>query len=128
MEQREKNKMVAHDDDFPRFATLLREQFLQRTEYFTILSQKYEVDGRYFQTSLLLYDTDLITESTYWELENLALRFPCCGTNEQGFVALYFASIKKVWKPLQNIGGENLMYFDYFRRDGTKQYVIYKGG
>lgn len=129
LDQREKYKIVAQDDDFPRFKVLLQEQFDQYSKHFGLLSQKYDMTCRYFQTTILLFDTDLITESTFLELENLVLRYPCCGNNDQGFIALYFAAIKKVWKVLQNINpnDEKIVYYDIFRRNKEKNYIIYKG-
>lgn len=126
LDQRERGKIVAHDDDFPVFVRVLGDQFDRTSEPFQRLSRKYDTNCRYFQTGLMLFDTGLITETTFWELQDLILRYPCCGSNDQGFISLYFASIKKCWKPLTPGNGE-IFYYDNFRRDKSRTYIVYKG-
>jgi len=111
LDQREKYKIVAYDDHYGRnHMSTLEYQFDMTNELFTKLSEKYNMRCRYFRSGLLLFDTDLITETTFWEIQDLVLRYPCCGNNDQGFLSLYFCSIKKCWKPLIPIIGSNMYY------------------
>lgn len=126
LEQRKKNTIRAHDDDYPFFIRVLADQFDKMHPLFQSLSTKYDMTCRYFQTTCMLFDTALITDAALPEIENLILRYPCCGTNEQGFFSLYFASIKKCWEPFI-IGDEKTFYYNNFRRDRSKPYLIYKG-
>jgi hypothetical protein len=126
LDQRAPYTLVAPDDDYPRFQVVLRDQFDTTSEVFPPLEQGYDMGCRYFQTGLMLFDTRLITDSTFWEIENLILRHPCCMTNEQGFLSLYFASIQKCWKPLVMENGVSY-YYGFSMRDRSVPCILYKG-
>ena len=123
----EENTLFAHSDAYPTYVWRLSDQFDQTNiEYYTKLNNNYNLNIDYFQTVILLYDTKIIQEDTFDNLYNLALEYPISKTNEQGIMALYFTTIKPLWKQIK-LGDENINYYDYCNRtNNSKNYIINK--
>jgi hypothetical protein len=80
------------------------------------------MDNHYFQTGIMLFDTDIIKNDTFEKLYSLSVEFPMSRTNEQGIMNLYFIS-QNVYEPLP-ISNENTYYYDFRRRFADKGYII----
>jgi len=124
--EREENKMVAHSDAYPSFEWKLRGQFdTKYEEIFKDLNNAFNLDVNYFQTGMMLFDTKIIEEDTFNNLISLANKYPISRTNEQGIIALYFAVIKGLWKPLR-INNEKFHLYDYNKRNKNADYIMTK--
>ena len=122
-----KNKLLAHSDAYPKYEWKLNIQFDKtNTEIFTKLMNKYRLDIDYFQSGILLYDTNIINDNTFNDLYNLSLEYPISNTNEQGIMNLYFNCTHNLWEqiPLRN---SITNFYDFWARDKQDtQYVITK--
>jgi hypothetical protein len=120
------NTLLAHSDAYPIYEWKLNIQFCKENDtYFTNLNNKYNLNIDYFQTSILLYDTNIINETTYNELLSLAIEFPISRTNEQGILALYFTNIKPLFKQIKT-HNENTHFYDYLSRNVHNKYIMLK--
>lgn len=125
IKEKEKNKLIAHYDAYPKFEWKLRDQFDSTLEKFIELNNEFNLNIDYFQTTMMLYDTEIIKKDTFNNLYNLAKRFPISKTNEQGIIALYFTNIDNKYKPLR-INNELYNLYDFIKRDINKEYIMIK--
>jgi hypothetical protein len=126
--QRKKGTLLAHSDAYPTYEWKLHTQFDPSiTDYFYKLNKKYNLDIDYFQTTILLYDTNIIEDNTFDILYKLALEYPISKTNEQGIMALYFTNMKPLFEQI-NVGGEDgsHFYYDYLSRNPAHSYIMLK--
>lgn len=126
MEVREgKNKLLAHSDSYPKYDNNLDYQFDTFMEEFQNLREKYCLNVDYPQTTIMLFDTNLIEDNMRDKLLDLTYEYPISLTNDQGIIALYFTCINSAYKqiPLKN---ENTYFYDYFLRDYGQPYIMVK--
>ena len=117
------NKIVAHSDAYPTFEWKLRIQF-NETQFpvlYNELCTNYNLDIDYFQSGILLYDTNIIEENTKNDLLELSNKYINSRTNDQGIMNIYFICIKKIWQPI-DIKDEETYYYDYWERGNLKYY------
>jgi hypothetical protein len=81
---------------------------------------------RYFLNCLWIYDTDLTDDQTLPALLDLMVRFPICRTNEMGVMNVYFAFLKRVWRPLEMNRPSGLPLIDWTER-GARTWRDYVG-
>jgi len=117
--------LLAHSDAYPVYEWRLRSQFDKNNNIFTKLNNTYDLNVDYFQTTMMLYDTTIIKENTFNDLYNLTLEYPISTTNEQGIMALYFTNIEPRFKQIRT-RNENIFFYDYLKRDQTKEYIMLK--
>ena len=120
------NTLLAHSDAYPSHEWKLCIQFdKNNTEYFTKLNDTYNLNGDYFQTTMMLYDTRIIKTDTYDNLLNLLTEYPISKTNEQGIIALYFTQIQPAFKQIKT-HNEHTCFYDYLSRDKSSKYIMLK--
>lgn len=121
------NKLLAHSDAYPTYEWKLHTQFDKNNlNYFTKLNDKFNLNIDYFQTTIMLYDTNIIKEDTYDNLLNLLIEYPISITNDQGIIALYFTNIHPVFKQIK-IRDDDIFYYDYLSRDKIRnKYIMLK--
>ena len=128
------NTLLAHSDAYPSYKWKLNFQFSDESinslsEINLVrrkLLERFNLDIDYFQTGIMLYDTNIIEEDTYNNLIELSHTYPISKTNEQGIMNLYFNCIKNIWKqlPLKN---NETNFYDYWCRDKKNtNYIIVK--
>ena len=123
--ERTPNKLLAHSDAFPKYEWKLHNQFDKNSKYFSSLSDKYNLNIDYCQTTIMLYDTSIIEEDTFNNLYNLMNEYPISITNDQGLVALYFTNIKPHFEQLR-IKNDDTYFYDYHRRKPDSKYIMLK--
>ena len=127
LEEAVENTLFAHSDAYPNYEWKLLNQFDHTNiDYFSKLNDNYQLNIDYFQSGILLYDTEIIHENTFNDLYQLSLNYPISKTNEQGIMNLYFNCKHNLWKqiPLQN---SETKYYDYCSRiKGDTNYIITK--
>jgi hypothetical protein len=122
----QEHTLLAHSDAYPTYERKLHTtQFDKTHPMFTALNNRYNLNIDYFQTTMMLYDTKIIKEYTFDDLYDLALEYPISQTNEQGIMALYFTNIEPLFKQIK-IQNENMYFYDYFKRDSRKEYIMVK--
>ena len=120
------NTLLAHSDAYPTYKWKLHNQFDKNNiNYFTKLNNTYNLNGDYFQTTIMLYDTKIIENDTYNNLLNLLIEYPISITNDQGIIALYFTNIKPLFKQIK-IHNEFLYFYDYLSRNKNNKYIMLK--
>jgi hypothetical protein len=120
------NTLLAHSDAYPSYENKLYCQFDKNNiEYFTKLNNTYNLNIDYFQTTIMLYDTKIITDDTYNNLLNLTYEYPISTTNEQGIMALYFTNIHPVFKQIKT-NNNNTYFYDYLSRNLNNKYIMLK--
>ena len=117
--------LLAHSDAYPVYEWRLRSQFDKNNNIFTKLNNTYDLNVDYFQTTMMLYDTTIIKENTFNDLYNLTLEYPISRNNEQGIIALYFTNIEPRFKQIRT-RNENIYFYDYLKREPTKEYIMLK--
>jgi hypothetical protein len=118
--------LLAHSDAYPSYEWKLHTQFdKNNTDYFTKLNNTFNLNIDYFQTTIMLYDTNIITDDTYNNLFNLSIEYPISKTNEQGIIALYFTNIKPLFKQIKT-HNELTYFYDYLSRNKNNKYIMLK--
>ena len=120
------NTLLAHSDSYPTYKWKLSRQFSQKyMEYFTLLNNNYDLNIDYFQSTVLLYDTNIIEENTFNEIIDLYHKYPIGIWNDQPYLSLYFIHIKPYWKqiPLKN---NDTYFYDYLSRNKNNKYIMLK--
>lgn len=126
-----KNKFLAHDDamidgeynyDKMRLLNVFDEKF---TKEYQELNTKYDLNSHYFQTGIMLFDSNIIEDNTFKELYDLVIKYPITKTNEQGILDLYFTQIKPIWEqiPTKNT---DIYFYDYCKRQNNRKYIMFK--
>jgi hypothetical protein len=123
--ERKPNKLLAHSDAFPTYNWKLHNQFDKNSSFFSILSEKYNLNIDYCQTTIMLYDTSIIEEGTFNNLYNLMNEYPISITNDQGIIALYFTNIKPYFEQIR-INNDDTYFYDYHRRHQGSKYIMLK--
>ena len=85
----------------------------------------YDLDIDYFQTCVMLYDTNIIHKDTFKNLYELIIKYPISGTNDQGIIALYFTNIEKKYEQIP-IKDDNIYFYDYLPRNQNNKYIMLK--
>lgn len=119
------NKVLAHSDAYPQYQWTLRKQFVPLSPYIDSLEAKYDLDINYPQSTILLYDSNILEENTVSELYSLLLEFPNIVTNDQAIFALYLTNIRKIWQQIPT-GDEGMNFYDYLDRHNGKHYIMLK--
>jgi hypothetical protein len=126
LNEKTENTLLAHSDAFPTYEWKLNCQFDKTNiEYFTKLSNKYDLNGDYFQTTIMLYDTKIINVDTYDNILNLLKEYPISITNDQGIIALYFTIINPLFKQIKT-HDESICFYDYLSRNKHDKYIMLK--
>tara|TARA_Y200000002_G_scaffold349835_1_gene326746 strand:+ start:4745 stop:5704 length:960 start_codon:yes stop_codon:yes gene_type:complete len=122
---RRKNKLLAHSDNYPKYSLFLDCQFDTFKEQFQKLRETYCLNVNYPQTTIMLFDTNLIEENMSSKLLDLTYKYPISITNDQGIIALYFTCINPCFEqiPLKN---NDTYFYDYFLRDYGQPYIMVK--
>lgn len=121
-----KNTLLAHSDAYPTYEWKLHTQFdKNNSEYFTKLNSTYNLNIDYFQTTIMLYDTNIIQNDTYNNLLNLLWEYPISKTNDQGIIALYFTNIHPLFKQIKT-HNEATCFYDYLSRGKNLIYIMLK--
>ena len=119
------NTLLAHSDDYPKYERRLWYQFDQNMDEYKKLSENYNLDVDYPQTTIMLFDTNLIEEDTFDNMWNLTTKYPISVTNDQGIIALYYTCVKQAYRPIP-LGDEHRCFYDYFRREPDQPYIMVK--
>jgi hypothetical protein len=120
------NTLLAHSDAYPTYEWKLHLQF-DRTnrKYFNKLNYTYDLNVDYFQTTIMLYHTNIIEHDTYDNLLKLLIEYPISITNDQGIVALYYTNIKPLFKQIK-IKNDYTYFYDYLSRNENNNYIMLK--
>ena len=122
-------KILAHSDAYPTYKSKLSDQFdkKQFPEQYKQLEAMYNLDVDYFQSTMMLYDTSIISEYTFATLVKLSNVYQNNKTNTQGFMNLYFNCLLKVWEQIQ-IRDSVTHYYDFYEREGLDpiDYIMVK--
>ena len=85
------NIFLAKADGYPDYKRKLRNQFDTSHNYFNLLEKSFNLnDNKYFQTGLMLFDTNIIKHNTFKNILMYANKYPLSITNEQGILNLFF--------------------------------------
>jgi len=122
---RKENSIVAQSDNIPDNGWNLGVQFDKTNPLFQSLNENFNLGIDYFQSGLMLFDSNLITDTLFDEFIKLVDEYPITKTNEQSYIALYFTNIKKVWCATP-LGDEEKYYYHPFRIGKDKNYIITK--
>jgi hypothetical protein len=119
------NTLLAHSDAYPTYQWKLHDQFDKTTDCFELLAEKYNLNIDYCQTTIMLYNTNIIEENTYNDLLNLLYEYPISIANDQGIIALYFTNIKPYFEQIKT-RNETTCFYDYMRRNDEDKYIMLK--
>jgi hypothetical protein len=121
--------LIAHSDTYPLFKNNFRDQYETQTypEIFNELEKLADLSSDNFQSTIMLFHSDIINENTKKELINYANKFPISRTNEQGIMNLYFNGIHKLWEPMPVYWNGKYTY-DFWNRNNLKpeDYIMLK--
>lgn len=114
-------RLYAHSDAYPTFEWRLTRQFeLDLVDDSTrdAFHEAFDTDCDYFQSTLMIFDTRIIEDSTVTDLLDLLSAWPMTIRGDQGIFNLLFTCKRRLWTPLPT--GERL--YDFFERDGRPPY------
>lgn len=119
------NTLLAHSNTYPYYEITLRDGFDNTKPIAGLLEKEYNLCIDYPQTTIMYYDTKIITDNTIDDLIQLSIKYPISITNDQSIIALYFTCVRPLWKQIP-LGDDNIMYYDYLRRGNNKKYIMVK--
>lgn len=129
IDSKSENTMLARNDPWGPFINKwsLATQFDMECDVFPPMNQLFHLDTikNYFQTTIMLFDTQIIESTTFQDLNDLANKYPCSITNDQAIIALYYICINPKWKELP-IEDDIQYFYDYKPRNNKKPYIIHK--
>ena len=123
------NKVLANSDSQPKYKWKLNIQFNQNSypEIYQKLSQNFELNIDYFQSTILVYDTNIIEYDTFDRLRNLLYEYPIGMTNDQAIMNLLFNCQLKIWEQVPLKRKNNYLYDYKTRRKRTRgDYIMLK--
>ena len=124
-----KDTFYARTDPWGPFVNkwCLGSQFDMKNPKFKELNDKYNVDKimNYPNTSVMLFDTNIITNNIKNDLYELTLKYPIVIQNDQAIIALYFVCIDKKWEDLKKEDDKQYFY-DYKPNKKGKPYIMHK--
>lgn len=122
-------KLLAHSDAYPNYQWKLSCQFDKKyfPELYFDLEKQYDLNIDYFQSGIMLYDTNIIEEDTCQTLIDLSNKYYNTRTNEQAIFNLYFNCYKKIWEQIK-IKDDETYYYDHNERSSFswRDYIILK--
>lgn len=120
------NILYAHNDNYPTYNNLkLHDQFNMNIDYGEI-NKYYNLDCDYFQSGILIFNTNIIDESIIDRLVKLVNKFPN-GRGDQPYLNLLFTCEKNIWKQIPICDNIGFLYDFWERYDKKKEnYVILK--
>ena len=109
--------LIAHSDTYPETTYNYSGQFKQKSypDIFQQLTQEIDLSGDHFQSTILLFHSDIICDKTKNDLIFYANKYPISRTNEQAIMNVYFNGIHQLWKPLPPIWKKKYTY-DFMNR------------
>jgi hypothetical protein len=123
------NNLLANSDSQPTFKWKLSGQFNPETfpEVYQELSNNFNLDIDYFQSTILLYNTKIIQDNTKQILIDLLFKYFNGITNDQAIMNLHFNCQLKIWKQV-SLKKKDKYFYDYKVRRGKKKndYVMTK--
>lgn len=126
------NSLMAHSNPYPQNFGIwkLDHEFVLNNEPEIVekLFKNFNMNVEdYFQSTIMLYDTNVIQDDTVNVLIKLMNEYPISNANDQGILNLYFLSIHNLWKVMPIRDSEGLLY-DWWERDNHKcyEYVLLK--
>jgi hypothetical protein len=122
------NQILAHYDDYPKYHYSFADKFRDIEPYKSQLISDYDTKTKhYFQTTIMLYDTEIIKHDTLDNIINLVDKYPISHNGDQEYISLYFHQIAKQMHQITNKKPDsNYYYYDYYQRQGFKLYTITK--
>lgn len=138
LNEKKRNKLLANRDgvdnetitDFtpqtPGDGIKIGDQFVKNEPFYSKLKNTFNMKQKCFQTTVMLYDTNIIEDNTVSELFNLLQEYPISRTNDQGIVSLYFTQINPVWEQIRR-KNKDIYFYDYVRCVDEK-YIMVKFG
>ena len=120
------NRLLAHSDSYPKYRYSLRGQFSCSHPLYKLLEREYNLSIDFFQTTMFILDTNLVTSNLFNDLYAMSEKYPISRMNDQGIIALYFTK-NGLWTPIK-LGDANTNYYDYIaRKEGNrKPYIMLK--
>lgn len=116
-----KGKFLAHSDAYPTYEWRLYDQFdqVQFPEIYEDLQNEFDLNIDYFQTTMYMFNTNIIEDNTFDTLVELSKKYFTSKTSDQGLVNLYFNNKKyyNIWEQIK-IKDDQTYYYDYFERPG----------
>ena len=114
-----KGCFYAHSDSYPVIEkNLLRQYAIELDPQITkALIERFGASlySDNFQTTMFIYDTDILKDDTVDQLEQLMNEFPLSIRNDQGIFNLHFVCERKLWKPIPVKDSQGWLY-DFWQR------------
>ena len=113
----DKKYLIAHSDNYPEINYNYSGQFKTQSypDIFQQLTQEIDLSGDHFQSTILLFHSDIIRDETKNDLIFYANKYPISRTNEQAIMNIYFNGIHQLWKPLPPVWKKKYTY-DFMNR------------
>ncbi len=123
------NKLLAHSDSYPYYKNKLDCQFekVSYPEVYKNLKNNFKLNIDFFQSGILLFDSNIINSDTLDNLIELSNKYFISKTNEQGIMNLLFNCKLKIWNQIQIRDAETFFY-DLWERPKQKKenYIMLK--
>lgn len=119
--------LLAHSDAYPLYKWKLSCQFREEMsqDIKREISGRWDLERDYFQSTIMLFDTNIIESDTFQDLCALTEKYPISGTNDQGILNLYFVCIKDKWRQIP-LGNDATYFYDFNIRKNDKPYIMTK--
>lgn len=121
--------LLANSDAQPKYRWKLKGQFNsgEYPDIYQTLESNFKLNIDYFQSTILLFNTDIINDNIFNRLVELVKKYFIGFTNDQAIMNLYFTCEKNIWKQIPLHINEQYLY-DYKSRRGRRpqDYIMTK--
>jgi len=115
--------LFANCDNFENQKITLESQFDKTNPLYESLNKKFDMKMQnYFQTGMLFFDTNIISENTIKDILKIVEKYPISVTNEQGILNLYFHFIKNQYKNFE-FRTNNIINYSYWKLKNEKSRI-----
>ena len=133
LNEKKKNILLANRDgvdnetsdemETPGEGLKIGDQFVKFEPFYSKLKNNFNMKEKCFQTTFMLYDTNIIENDTKDKLFKLLFEYPISKTNDQGIISLYFTQIKPSWEQIRR-KNKDIYFYDYVRCVDEKYIMI----
>lgn len=105
-------KLFARNDSYPDFKNKLSTQFDNTQHLYKEFEKEFNLNtNNYFQTGILYFDTNIISENLFSKIIDLVEKYPISVTNEQGILNIYFKYVNDFYQELPLMVGKKKTYY-----------------
>ena len=119
--------LLANPDAWPAAASVTRDHFFAdcNPTLMDAVEARFDLDLEFFQSTLMLFDTSLLEDSTVAEIARLYAEYSPIASSDQIIFSLYWHQVRHAYRHLPYRLPESLMIpYDFLPRVPDARYIV----